>query len=446
MDAATREMLLSDSAVKEALRKAGSKGLSDPLVQNQIHLVALVKLPKETAEEVPAQVKKWAADPEMQARVQAEVGKPSSPMEYLQVGLEAVRPHAARAYGALQAATANLPGTMNWIMENGAPIMRRATFVVAGVGFARAALDGILVWRIFTTPGRYTVNIFQLVFSAVTMLFESPPEMIRQHEQAALIKDRLLDWAKFLTLAWGRGAFYLFQGSLWIMGSVILVQDEDKPCETQRLMYSLRCNATDTGLAAVSAKYEITWLTLLVGLSLYILGLMNIFVKLGFLPHHLVATHEPGGVHLRSSPEPVGAAGFSVELQDRASVRAVPSGRAWKSPAIEVPRSPSEAEKSPAVDTLCSRAVELRTDLMALLDFLATGLPQPVRSALPDRDGVTPYVPFIAPEASPVARAVGKQAAELEREFKETMEELSRVRERKPQHPLPYLVPRNAGP
>jgi len=98
-----------------------------------------------------------------------------------------------------------------------------AGLVVAG------ALSMINIFNIFDRTIYYIVNGYQVFFGIVTCMTELHPEF------AGVWHDKLLhwqawmhEWAKGLTMLWGRGLFYLFQGMLctmccfnWYIGLVL---------------------------------------------------------------------------------------------------------------------------------------------------------------------------------------------------------------------------------
>lgn len=70
------------------------------------------------------------------------------------------------------------------------------------------------VWtQVFDEPIYYVVNAYMVFFGAVTMVTESDPSFITQlHDTLLPIQKWMYEWAKGLTMLWGRGLFYVFQG------------------------------------------------------------------------------------------------------------------------------------------------------------------------------------------------------------------------------------------
>ena len=65
----------------------------------------------------------------------------------------------------------------------------------------------------FDEPIYYVVNAYMVFFGAVTMITESDPSFITQlHDTLFPVQKWMYEWAKGLTMLWGRGLFYVFQG------------------------------------------------------------------------------------------------------------------------------------------------------------------------------------------------------------------------------------------
>merc|ERR1740121_3598274 len=82
------------------------------------------------------------------------------------------------------------------------------SFCLAGYNFATSILSfNVLI--AFST-------LFQMFFAFTSALFEAKPESI---EKFSLNKyqDMLIEYAKFITTAIGRGFFYIYQGILWLV-------------------------------------------------------------------------------------------------------------------------------------------------------------------------------------------------------------------------------------
>ncbi|CAK9083240.1 ATP-binding cassette sub-family B member 10 [Durusdinium trenchii] len=83
-------------------------------------------------------------------------------------------------------------------------------------GGAAIVLNGFLsvidVFDVFDEPIYYVVNAYMVFFGVVTMVTESDPSFIQVHETLTPLQKWMHEWAKGLTMLWGRGLFYVFQG------------------------------------------------------------------------------------------------------------------------------------------------------------------------------------------------------------------------------------------
>merc|ERR1740121_1161094 len=59
--------------------------------------------------------------------------------------------------------------------------------------------------------------IFKILFAVSTMLFEIPPEYMEKVSFMNKYQNMLIEYFAFLTTNIGRGTFYLFQGTSWLM-------------------------------------------------------------------------------------------------------------------------------------------------------------------------------------------------------------------------------------
>merc|ERR1712039_14933 len=65
-------------------------------------------------------------------------------------------------------------------------------------------------------PVTYILGFYLGLFALTTLLFEAQPHHIEVFPPASGYQDMLIQYCPFLTLALGRGLFYMFQGSLWL--------------------------------------------------------------------------------------------------------------------------------------------------------------------------------------------------------------------------------------
>lgn len=93
------------------------------------------------------------------------------------------------------------------------------------------SLGGVLVvthaiWKVFnySTFTRkfiwWLMNIYQVFFGLVTFVVELHPDAHPSiHEHLQSWQEWMHEWAKGLTMLWGRGLFYIFQGTLILVGT-----------------------------------------------------------------------------------------------------------------------------------------------------------------------------------------------------------------------------------
>lgn len=84
-----------------------------------------------------------------------------------------------------------------------------AALVFIGIfGCFAIATNGVVEW---------IINFYQIAFGIGAMLVEgSEMPMLKQQPKAVALHAKLVEYAKFMTLLFGRGIFYIFVGSLTI--------------------------------------------------------------------------------------------------------------------------------------------------------------------------------------------------------------------------------------
>eukprot|EP00928_Gymnodinium_smaydae_P019914 TRINITY_DN17676_c0_g1_i1.p1 TRINITY_DN17676_c0_g1~~TRINITY_DN17676_c0_g1_i1.p1 ORF type:complete len:370 (+),score=78.81 TRINITY_DN17676_c0_g1_i1:122-1231(+) len=201
MDLSIRDALLSDPKVKEAFEKAGVAALSNPDVQQAILDQCAERFPKASAA-AREQIQQWASDPDVKAKAE-------------ELRLVAMK-YAATAASYAGAAAAEAGDQLLGVIEQGPAGVRLMAFAggVASLVLActalvdpRSALANVI---------GYTISLYQTLFSLTAMLFEAKAEWIQAISGLSSYQSSLLENAKFLSTAGGRGLFYAFQGTLWL--------------------------------------------------------------------------------------------------------------------------------------------------------------------------------------------------------------------------------------
>lgn len=229
ISAALRDQILADERVRAEVQKAGEAALRDPAVQQAIFDVAREKGPQYAAS-AKAQVQAWAQDPDTQQR--------------------------ARNYAGVALAYAGnaVPGLINRL-EQGPAGVRFLAFLGSCASIALAIFGVINAGELVTTPVHYLITFYQLAFALSTALFEADPEHIAKIDGLNTYQNMLIDKCAFMCTATGRGLFYIFQASLWLV------------------------------FASLSNIF-----TLAVGLYLVFIGVLHLLMGVGIMPEHVVET------------------------------------------------------------------------------------------------------------------------------------------------------------
>lgn len=198
---AQQAQLLQDPAVKAAMQKAGTDALQNPEVQAQMLKVAQDKFP-ELASQAKDQISAWANDPAVQAQAQ----------HYAGVALSQVK---------------GAPMALLNVVEQGPDGVRLLAF---GAGVASLVMSALTIINPLNALAiiMYTLAAYQVIFAISTMLFEMNPEWMnaeKPFKEAPFARipgiegyqKMLMEYCSFLTLNGGRGMFYIFQGSLWLL-------------------------------------------------------------------------------------------------------------------------------------------------------------------------------------------------------------------------------------
>jgi len=195
MDDKMKEQLLKDPKVQEALKNAGEAALKDPRVQEQVIKTCEEKYP-EYATKAKSQVSAWAQDPATQQKAK-ECAK--------SLALATV------------AAVASAPGRFIDTIEQGPEGLRFLAFVG---GCSSCLLAASTAWNplhLFAHPEGYILSFYQLLFSFTMIMFEMKPSWVNGVEFLGRWQDIVMDKARFAAESLGRGMFYFFQGTLWMV-------------------------------------------------------------------------------------------------------------------------------------------------------------------------------------------------------------------------------------
>jgi len=185
---------LKHPEVQKAMAKAGEQALHDPEVQKKMAEVAKEKFP-EFAESAASSISAWVQDPETHHKA-AELASYSF------------------------AIVKDAPREVYALLQQGPRGLRTLAF------FGGLASFGVSIWQLThigravkkVEPVKYAIDVYQMVFCLITILFEASPRHIEMIGCIDRLHDNLIEYCKFLTTFIGRGLFYMFQGSLWLTG------------------------------------------------------------------------------------------------------------------------------------------------------------------------------------------------------------------------------------
>ncbi|CAK9043322.1 unnamed protein product [Durusdinium trenchii] len=191
--ATIQDELFRHPQVQASLRNAGEKALNDPQVQS-----ALVQAAQEHGPELAAlvrdQVSTWATDPEVQKRAKHYASE------------------AAKAAGQVISRAGQMFADQ---IAQGPAGLRVLAFCAGGTSLACCVLEMLHVESVLMGPSRYILSGFQGIFAVRTMLFEMPADWVAMVPGVTHYQDLIMDEARFMTRAGGRGLFYIFQGAIW---------------------------------------------------------------------------------------------------------------------------------------------------------------------------------------------------------------------------------------
>eukprot|EP00913_Durusdinium_trenchii_P029959 g28074.t1 len=212
VDPAVQDKILQDPQVQAAVKKAGQENmsddkprhnelssmrgedaLSDPAVQAEILKVAKEKFP-EAASAAKDKIMEWANDPEVQKQA----------YQYAGIAAEKVWQSVSQVGSLIEQGPA---GVRVLAFVGGVAALAQSIWVLLGLMSPISASTQI---------PKYVVHFYQLFFATTTMLFEAKPEWIQKVPGLNDYQDLLINKAKFLAEATGRGLFYGFQGTLFL--------------------------------------------------------------------------------------------------------------------------------------------------------------------------------------------------------------------------------------
>lgn len=193
-----RDQILADPQVQAMIMKqaqatgqSAAESLKDPAVQEQIKKTIQEKFPV-YAGMAAEKIKDFCKDPATQ--------------------------EAAKKFAAIAAEYAKLlPAGLVSQIEQG-PAGVRFLALLGGVGSCVLACMSLIdISKAVFGAHMYIFAIYQFVFSLTTIMFEANPEWIEKVPGLNKYQEMLCEHAKFLSQEAGRGAFYIYQGTCWLL-------------------------------------------------------------------------------------------------------------------------------------------------------------------------------------------------------------------------------------
>jgi len=184
------EAALRDPKVQEMVRQKGQDAMKDPAVQSAVMDYVKANGPA-AADAAKEQMKKWATDPEVQAKAKHYASQ------------------AGVAFGQ------GLDQTVS-LVEQGPTGVRLIAFCVGCASCVCSVMTFLDVGNLLGNLAAAIVAGYQIVFSVSTIIFEAPVSVIDKIPGITGYQELLIDHAKFMSEVMGRGLFYIFQGTLWV--------------------------------------------------------------------------------------------------------------------------------------------------------------------------------------------------------------------------------------
>merc|ERR1719446_1980966 len=125
-------------------------------------------------------------------------------------------------------------------------------------------------------PMMWIIHAYQLIFALSSMIFEAKQEWVNWLKMLESYKAMLIENAKFLAKALGRGLFYIFQGTLWlVLGYSVPVGEDKTPGNLSQLYH---------------------FLALILGLFMFVVGGAHVLMHWGIMPsNYALALNNAGG-------------------------------------------------------------------------------------------------------------------------------------------------------
>lgn len=189
-----QQALLSDPGVQKAMADAGKDALQNPEVQAKMAQVASEKFPQ-MADDALNHIQALANDPEASGKALA-----------------------IASYGAHKAVDVAEEGAKEVyaLLQQGPKGVRILAFFGSVGSLVLASWKVVRFWNGILNPIDYVLCFYMVMFSFISAITEANPEHLQKIRLLDRIHDNLIEYCKFLSTAFGRGIFFLYQSSFWI--------------------------------------------------------------------------------------------------------------------------------------------------------------------------------------------------------------------------------------
>lgn len=163
-------------------------------------------------------------------------------------------------------------------IEQGHPGIRAFAFAGSVASFILCLFSVFNPMVLFGSPIVWAIAAYQGVFSISTLIFEAKPEWVsRLSSGLEVYQDYVLTNASFLARSFGRGLFYIFQGTLWASVGYSLPLPENAPLAHLFLWF-----------------FQIA--THVLGFFFILVGIAHVLMHFGIMPQHYVHKVKRGSV------------------------------------------------------------------------------------------------------------------------------------------------------
>eukprot|EP00392_Amoebophrya_sp_AT5.2_P008142 g8161.t1 len=190
--------------------------LSDPEVQ-----AAILKDPQGALQSNAKLQQAVMEDPQMQAYVKNNAGNMAQDPRVQAFLKQKAKEAGAELLKNVRSSAAKGMDAFKKYVQAGPAGIQMLCFITGGFTFVVGLLGIINLFSMFETPFTFVMNLYVVSFGAITIIVEADDERMKHTPileyvapKVEQLQGYLNEEAKFLTLLWGRGFFYVFIGLL----------------------------------------------------------------------------------------------------------------------------------------------------------------------------------------------------------------------------------------